>query len=278
MKVIFNNVRKFMGLLKTYQISEYTSQCAYYTILSFIPFLMLIVTLIQYTGISKEFLLSVIQSFMPATMSDATVGIVQEVYSKSVGTISISAVFVLWSAGKGFFALSKGLHNIYDTDKNYNVFYILMKSLICTVFLVCLIIMVLTVSVFGDTILSYVQLKFGISERVINVFNFSKIGIYFILFVILLLMYKFIPGHKFSLKTQIPGAIIGTFGWYLVSFFFSLYIDMFKGFSIMYGSLTTIVLSMMWVYFCMYIILIGAVINVQIGCGNNSKIICNSIK
>ena len=29
----------------------------------------------------------------------------------------------------------------------------------------------------------------------------------------------------------------------------------------MYGSLTTIVLSMMWVYFCMYIVLIGAEIN-----------------
>ena len=56
---------------------------------------MLIVTLIQYTGISQNTLVSIIQNVMPATMTDKTVGIIQEVYSKSVGTVSISAIFVL---------------------------------------------------------------------------------------------------------------------------------------------------------------------------------------
>ena len=36
------------------------------------------------------------------------------------------------------------------------------------------------------------------------------------------------------------------------------------GFSLMYGSLTTIVLAMMWVYGCMYSILLGATINKMI--------------
>lgn len=259
--VVYQNIKKFLNNLDKHHISEYTAQCAYYTILSFIPFLILIVTLIQYTGISKDSLLSIIQTVMPATMSDATIGIVQEVYSKSVGTISISAIFVLWSARKGFYALSKGLHNIYENDKDYNFFYIQLKSLICTILLVCLVILALTVSVFGDTILEFIQLKFDVSSNIVNILFISKIGVYLVLFVVLLLMYKFIPGHKLSIKKQIPGAIIATLGWYLISFFFSIYIDMFKGFSVMYGSLTTIVLAMMWVYFCMYIILIGAEIN-----------------
>lgn len=261
MKIVWNNIKNFCISMDTHNISEYTAQCAYYTLLSFIPFVMLIVTLIQYTGISQNTLVSIIQNVMPATMTDKTVGIIQEVYSKSVGTVSISAIFVLWSAQKGFYALSKGLHNVYETDKEYNYLWMQIKSIVLTVFFVIAVISVLFISVFGDTILDFVETKFAIPDNVSSIFHLSKIGVYIVLFIILLLMYRFVPGHKQGFKKQIPGAIVATLGWYIISWIFSIYLDTFKGFSVMYGSLTTIVLAMMWVYFCMYIILIGAEVN-----------------
>ena len=48
----------------------------------------------------------------------------------------------------------------------------------------------------------------------------------------------------------------------IVSWIFSVYLNIFKGFSSMYGSLTTIVLIMLWLYFCMYILLLGGEVNV----------------
>lgn len=261
MKVIWNNIKKFCTNMDTHNISEYTAQCAYYMLLSFIPFIMLIVTLIQYTGISQATLVSIIENIMPATMTDTTVGIIQEVYSKSVGTVSISAIFVLWSAKRGFHALSKGLHNIYETEKDYNYIKMQLKSLILTVFFVLAVISVLSISVFGDTILDFIKSKFDVSNGIASAFHITKFGVYFVLFVILLLMYRFVPGHKQGFKKQLPGAIVATLGWYIISWIFSIYLDTFKGFSVMYGSLTTIVLAMMWVYFCMYIILIGAEVN-----------------
>ena len=261
MEVVWNNVKRFFENLNKHSISEYTAQCAYYTVLSFIPFLVLIVTLIQYTGISQSLLFSIMQKIIPETMTDTTIGIIQEVYSKSIGTISISAFFVLWSAKRSFYALSKGLHKIYETDKEYNFLFMQIKSLVMTVFLVLTIVSVLVLSVFGNSIIDFMIEKYNISNNVAGIFHISKIGVYFVLFIVLLLMYRFVPGHKKSIFKQIPGAIIGTLGWYLISFVFSIYLKAFKGFSVMYGSLTTIVLAMMWVYFCMYIILIGAEIN-----------------
>ena len=261
MSILWNNIKNFFSNMDKHNLSEYTAQCAYYMVLSFIPFLMLIVTLIQYTGISQNTLVSVIQEFMPATMTDTTVGIIQEVYSKSVGTVSISAIFVLWSAKRGFYALSKGLHSIYETEKEYNYLYMQIKSLILTVLFILVVISVLFLSVFGDSILDFMKLKYSISDNISNLFHLSKIGIYFVLFFIVLLMFRFVPGHKQGIKKQIPGAVISTLGWYIISWVFSIYLDTFKGFSVMYGSLTTIVLAMMWVYFCMYIILIGAEVN-----------------
>ena len=119
----------------------------------------------------------------------------------------------------------------------------------------------LLISVFGGVIVDYLKQKLSIPADVINIYKLSKIGIYFILFLVLLMIYKFVPTTKVKLIKQIPGAIFATFGWYVISFIFSIYLDTFKGFSVMYGSLTTVILSMMWVYFCMYIILVGAEIN-----------------
>ena len=66
------------------------------------------------------------------------------------------------------------------------------------------------------------------------------------------------------MKYQFPGAVFTAFGWTLASFIFSVYMDIFKGFSNMYGSLTTIVLIMLWLYFCMYVMLLGGEINVLV--------------
>ena len=57
------------------------------------------------------------------------------------------------------------------------------------------------------------------------------------------------------------GAAFSAVGWMIVSWSFSVYLDIFKGFSSMYGSLTTIVLIMLWLYFCMYILLLGGEVN-----------------
>ena len=81
------------------------------------------------------------------------------------------------------------------------------------------------------------------------------------MFIVFLFIYKFIPKHKLPMKSQIIGAAFSSIAWYVVSWFFSIYINLFEGFSNTYGSLTSIILIMMWVYVCMFIILIGAEIN-----------------
>ena len=77
-----------------------------------------------------------------------------------------------------------------------------------------------------------------------------------------MMIYKFLPNHIVQLKVQLMGAAFSAVGWMIVSWIFSVYLDIFKGFSSMYGSLTTIVLIMLWLYFCMYILLFGGDVNV----------------
>ena len=120
-------------------IGEFSAQCSYYTILSFIPFIILLITMIQYTSIEQQF--DAISKIIPSSMNDMVVGIVREVYSKSIGTISISIIFTLWSAGKGLYALAKGLQSVYKTkgENRLDFIYLRLKSLVETIIFIFLI-------------------------------------------------------------------------------------------------------------------------------------------
>ena len=222
-------------------------------------------TLIQYTNVDKETIFFSIKEVIPTTMQDMILGIIDEVYSKSVGTISIAAIIALWSAGKGFFALSKGLRKIYKTQNEKVSFFMRIESTIYTLIFVVAIIMFLIIIVFGNRINNLISQKYESLRVIISyILNIRIFFFLFAMFFLFLMIYRFVPKHHLNIKTQIYGAIFSSVTWYIISWIFSIYIDLFSGFSNTYGSLTSIILVMMWVYVCMYVILIGAEINVMI--------------
>lgn len=264
---ISKRMKQFNMILKNSgddHISEYSAQCSYYTILSFIPFVILLITLIQYTNIQQQTLFDAISKIIPSSMNEFVIGIVREVYSKSIGTISISIIFTLWSAGKGLFALTKGLHSVYNTDEDNekSVIYLRIMALLETIIFIVLIMLGMVLLVFGNSLKSIMQQYFGALEN-FSAFSqvLTEIGFIFATFIIFLFLYRFMPKHKVTFKSQIPGAIFGALALNVISFVFSKYLDIFKGFSITYGSLTTLMLIMMWTYSCFYSLFLGAELN-----------------
>ena len=266
MKEVFVNIKKFIENINIKYIDEHAAGCAYYTILAFIPLLLLILTLTKYFRIDEKIFIYILEEMIPGDiLNDAIISIVKEVQSKSVGTITISAVVTLWSAGRGFFALCKGLSTAYEVEIENEYIRFKLRALIATIIFIISVILSLVLLVFGNQINILLQEKFNIFNKLINFLLKGKVIISIILLtMILTLLYKFIPKHKYKLKYQIPGAIFGAIACNVVSIFYSIYIDVFKGFSFMYGSLTTIVLAMLWIYACMYSILLGAAINKSI--------------
>lgn len=257
-------VEKLFINMENDHISEYSAQCAYYTILSFIPFVILLITLIQYTNVDQQTLFDVISKVIPSSMNEFILGIVREVYSKSIGTISVSIIFTIWSAGKGLFALIKGLHSVYNVKgkKSNSIIYLKLTSIMQTIIFIVIITIALILLVFGNSLISIIQEHFGLLKNFTTISGIlAELGFIFVTFIIFLCLYKFMPKHKVTIKSQIPGAIFGAIVFNIISFVFSRYLDIFKGFSITYGSLTTLMLVMIWTYSCFYTVFLGAEIN-----------------
>ena len=262
MLLILKNINKFLNKINNDNISEYAAECAYFTILSFVPFIFLIFTLIQYTNFDKEYVISILDMFFPNNMKDIFYSIIQEVYSKSLGTFSIAVIVTIWSSGKGFFSLLKGLRRIYMISDDKSNFRIRIEGTIFTLLFIILMIGMILIQVFGNAIYNSLSKNFRTISTIISyILKMRILFIITILFLAFLFIYKFIPNNNQKIKYQIYGAFLVSIGWYILSWFFSIYINIFKGFSKIYGSLSTIVLIMMWVYACMYLILLGGELN-----------------
>ena len=188
-----------------------------------------------------------------------------EVYRQTGTTISLSILVTMWSAGKGVMAIINGLNTIKGITETRSYIFVRLRAALYTVILVVAIILSLVLLGFGNSISllvnQYVPMLQYVTDFLIEIRTILMICM---IILVATLLYQYLPNKHTKIKYQVPGAIFTAFGWTSASFLFSVYMDVFKGFSNMYGSLTTIVLIMLWLYFCMYILLLGGEINVLI--------------
>ena len=212
MKKLIKVIGTFFDRLNEDHIGEYTAQCAYFTFLSFIPFIILLLSLIKYMNIERDTLVYILEAVLPAITKNSVLDIIQEVYSKSFETVSISAIFLLWSAANSFYSLSLGLSAIYKGEENENRILLRIKGVIGTIIAIFSVIMVLILMVFGNRINIIIEENFnsfsGITTFILSIRNMIVIASLFTMFVI---MYRFVPNKKGNrLKKQIPGAIFAS--------------------------------------------------------------------
>ena len=259
---IIGNGKSFFDKCKRDKINAYSAQSAFFIILSTIPFLMVFSSLLQYTPITEGTLLKMYQTALPDYISAFLISITDEVYNRSVGIISITAIVAIWSAAKGIQYMTDGLNSVNDLEENRNWFVLRLWAIVYTIVFLFAVVFTLVVLVFGNTLhdlaVEYIPLLQRLTDLIVRLRGFVLLGILFVFFYIIFTM---LPNKKLTFKSQIPGAAICAVAWYVFSFALSIYVDYFNGFS-MYGSLTTIALIMLWLYFCMYIMMMSAEVNV----------------
>lgn len=242
-------------------ISAYAAQSAFFIVMSLIPFVMLLISLVQYTPVTKSMIMEMVNKIMPDYISVFFLNMIDEMYHRSVGIISAAAVVAVWSSAKGIQYLTNGLNRVYDIEETRNWLMLRLRAILYTVILLVTIVLSLTLMVFGNSLQNLLvkYLPF-ISEMTGGIVRLRSLILLSVLMVFFAVLFKMLPNRRASIRSQLPGSIMSAVGWALLSFGISVYVDYFHGFS-MYGSLTTIALVMLWLYFGMYILLVCAELN-----------------
>lgn len=269
MKRVKDSYQRIMNIaveVSADHVGAYAAQSAYFFMLCMIPIILLLLTMVQYTPVTKADVMTAVIQVFPSSVDSMITSIVNQVYNQSTGVIPITIIVALWSAGKGVLAVTSGLNCVYKCNETRNYLVLRIRATFYTVLFILVIILLLVLAVFGNTLNIFIAEHIPILESMADWLIEARVVITpAVLVLFLLFLYKFLPNRKDKIRNQLSGAVFATIGWMVISWIFSIYLDIFKGFSNMYGSLTTIVLIMLWLYFCMYCILLGGEVNMLIG-------------
>lgn len=260
---IYLIIKGFTNRLNEDKISAFSAQAAFFLILSIVPFLSLLLTLVKYLPISQAMLFDTVINVIPAPFEPLVSTILNELYEKTNGAIlSVSVLVAVWSSAKGILAIVNGLQMIYRVKIKRNYIILRLISALYTIIFVIAIIATLLLMVFSNTIYHSLKKDFPMAAEFMSIFVKQKFILSFcILTLFFLFVYKLVRNANGSFINMIPGAILSSISWIVFSYAFSIYIDKFSDFSYTYGSLATIVILMLWMYICMYLLFIGAEIN-----------------
>lgn len=228
----------FLEWIRKYEHDEmgvYAAQASFFTLLAAFPFFMVLLALIDMIPlVHVSDLLSFLVDIIPDHLDPLVISILTNIRSDSPGAIlSVSAILSIWSASKGMLSIERGLNRAYGVQVERNYF---LRRLICS----------------GYTFLFTVMCVISL------IFRFSS---FLILLLLILAFYVILPYKKQSILKQLPGALFSTLGWGVFSTAFSLYFRFIGRFTVTYGSLTSVIFLMLWLYFCICILFVGAEMN-----------------
>lgn len=263
-KKIFRYSQNLANKLQDDALGAYAAQAALYIILSFFPFLMFLLTLLRYLPFTQDQLITLIAGFIPDSVFSMMLPVIQEIYETPSGPVlSLTIIFALWAGSKGIMSFYLGLNSVYGIKETRNYLVIRLKSIIYTLVFCVMLISMLAVYVFGNSIVIWIEkhLPFEISQFAMLIKGVRTIVGICVLLLFFLIMYKHIPNRKSTLNAEFPGALLAAVGWVAFSFLYSFYINNLSNMTATYGSLTAIVLCIMWLFACTSIILFGAEVN-----------------
>lgn len=253
--------RDFSAQMKKQNISAYAASIAFFFFLSIVPMLMVICMVIPYTPLTEENLVQAVTDITPDRVDPVVEDLIADVYDKSAGILSIAVIATLWSAAKGVMALMQGLNAVNGVDEKRSYFVIRVVACLYTVVMLIVVILSLFINVFGNQLVNLALHRIPQLQRlVVFLMHFRFLVVWAVLTLLFATVYAFMPDDRLRFREQIPGATFAAVVWSVFSWGFSMYVDYSNSYGI-YGSLAIIIIILLWMYFCMYIIMIGAYLN-----------------
>ena len=247
-------------------VAAYAGETALFIIISFFPFVIFLLSIFRFLPfVTEADLMLLINNNLPDVIAEPVITIIDEIYATSSTVVSISIISIIWAASRGMLSVIRGLNSVYQIPETRNYLLVRLLSIFYMLIFTVIILLTLGFSVFGTTIRK--ALEENIPETAEKYFSWLRLIDFrtaltmAVLFVFFVIFFTVVPNRKTKLIYEVPGAIVTSVGWTAFSHIYSFYIRNMAHYTYMYGSLTAVVLLVLWLYFCFYIMFIGAEIS-----------------
>ena len=177
----------------------------------------------------------------------------------------VGAVGLLWSASAAIGAVSRTLDRVNGIEERSTPLITKLRQTGLAGVIVG--IMVSSVALTGllelltASDLALLQ-RIGVETRLTERLT-GEAGAVFLTLVMFLLLYRLAPSSTIDWNDAIPGAILATFLFELAKRGFLLYLSVAADYDLVYGSLSSVIVMLLWLYISALVLLLGAEFNVR---------------
>lgn len=254
--------KRLIKMIKKPEMRILPGQLAFFFLLSLIPLVALLASIVSNFSISIESLMELISETLPTEVA----GFLNEAIGGKSITFNIVVFYI-----SAFILASNGPHSmIIGSNLIYNVedkdfLSRRIKALLMTIILVILLTFMLVVPAFGDKIIVLITNFLGnsaINHTITTVYGILKYPITFLLvFICIKLLYTMAPDTTIKSKDTTYGAMFTTISWIISTEIYSFYVSYFAKYNLLYGSIANLLILLLWVYLLSYIFVLGMVLN-----------------
>ena len=273
----FSAVRSIAGMMGEKRVTTHAAAADYHLVIALPPAVMLLISLIRFLPVTQEEVLQLFSETMPEQVYSIVETIVGSIFNSTETVTIISAVLLLISASSAMRALMRGIYEIYGERRKEPFLIFAGKAVIYTLVFLLMIVVSLAVLVYGAQLLEYLREKVSdhsFIDTLISVLQNTRYLLWtMVLTVVFMVFYHFLPAENPKFGKQLPGALFCAVSWAVFSWGYSIYVSVSDKFGA-YGYLGTVMIIMMWMYYCLMFFLIGGCINVYLASDARAKSAC----
>jgi len=270
---LFTKISKAVRAVSEDRLPHFAAESSFFICISAIPFIMLLISLSRLAVPNLvDDLIGIVRAVVPESSRDFFDGVVSDVTDRSAFPIlPTAALSALWAASRGLISVVRGVAQIFGRRVEGSAVTRAVRSVVYTAIFIVVMAATLVMLVFGKYFRDALTSSIG---EVPMFVRYREVIVFFVLTLFFSLLYFLVAKGTFSSKLfrwdrgsdakfreQLPGAALAALGWIVFSFAYSLYFEAFPRFSYLYGSLAALVFLMLWLYFCILILLAGAEVN-----------------
>ncbi len=271
--------KMFIKSLNEGVLTQRAAAISFSFFLALFPTIIVFFTIIPYLPIQgfQQELMEVIQMVLPEATNAWIVGIINDIITREQGgVLTIGFILTLFFASAGFKSILIAFNSsVHEEDKPIGFFRLQWVSIVLLLTFAITSVITISAILFNDFILSWLFDEGLLKQRAL--YYLIQSGNWLLILAMVQFMiatlYYFGGRHKARFKIISAGSTVFTVVMVLlVVLIFDFYIDNFNSYNVLYGSIGTLLIVLMWIYIISYVLLLGFEINSSIQAAKRQKL------
>ena len=258
--------RFLSGILRRYFVHDVARQAAalaYYLLFATFPFLIFVSSLLGLLELDLTGIVRVLTPLLPAGVVNflmAYLGYVSISTSRSM--LWFALVFSIWFPMRSANCLMGAVRRAYHLPRPRRPVVYWWKVLLYTVFLLVTMVVTLALMTVGQRVLGVLEQAMAVPELFVKLWvplRFAVLGV--VVFAAVGLLYAMSQDERRPGREIVPGVVFAMAAWMALSASYSFYVENFSNYSLIYGTLGTVIVLLIWLYLTAAVLILGAEIN-----------------